>query len=87
MFAVVYNKFSQSQLLKLQKLYIHRHKAAEWAFDLLTTKANPGFVTYNHFEGMMRYYRPKMSELNGAGAEISNLIVYFQLEPYNPYPT
>lgn len=56
MLAVVYNSFSTHEREKFRKLFLHRRQACENAYRLL---AGPDGLTFQHFSGMMNYYKPK----------------------------
>ncbi|XP_067137462.1 two pore calcium channel protein 1-like [Centruroides vittatus] len=59
MLAVVYETFTRMEKEKFRKLLLHRRKACQLAFHLLVSKTSPASVSFRHFEGLMKYYKPK----------------------------
>ncbi|KAG1714271.1 Two pore calcium channel protein 1 [Nymphon striatum] len=59
MLAVVYEKFTSIEKDKFRKLLMHKRRACCHAFRLLVSKSHPSHIKYRHFEGLMRYHRPK----------------------------
>lgn len=62
MLAVVYEVFTTLEKEKMKKLYLHKHKACQLAFRLLTSKNDPDRLYFRHFHGLMRYYAPKSGD-------------------------
>jgi two pore calcium channel protein 1 len=62
MLAVVYATFWQIEKEKFRNLLLHKRKACQRAFRLLVSKKNPDTISFRHFEGLMKYYKPKMSK-------------------------
>uniref|UniRef100_A0A8D8TKZ2 Two pore calcium channel protein 1 n=2 Tax=Cacopsylla melanoneura TaxID=428564 RepID=A0A8D8TKZ2_9HEMI len=58
MLAVVYETFTTIERNKFRKLLLHKRKATQHAFKLLTTLQNPDQVKFQQFAGLMRYYAP-----------------------------
>ncbi|KAI5725538.1 hypothetical protein M8J77_016779 [Diaphorina citri] len=58
MLAVVYETFTSIERNKFRKLLLHKRKATQHAFKLLTTLQNPDQVKFQQFAGLMRYYAP-----------------------------
>lgn len=57
--AVVYERFSSLEKDKFRKLLLHRRKACQQAFRLLVNRTSPSCLYFCHFEGLMRYYKPR----------------------------
>eukprot|EP00095_Tigriopus_kingsejongensis_P005462 maker-scaffold865_size87005-snap-gene-0.16 protein:Tk05462 transcript:maker-scaffold865_size87005-snap-gene-0.16-mRNA-1 annotation:"two pore channel 1" len=57
MLAVVYDAFTRIEKEKFRRLFLHKRKAAQHAFNLLVTKERPKEVSFQHFEGLVRTYR------------------------------
>ncbi|CAL1300034.1 unnamed protein product [Larinioides sclopetarius] len=64
MLAVVYETFTRIEKDKFRKLLLHRRKACQLAFRLLVTKNSPLQMSFRHFEGLMKYFRPRNSKLD-----------------------
>ncbi|KAJ8044123.1 Two pore calcium channel protein 1 [Holothuria leucospilota] len=80
--AVVYNTFTDVEKEKFKKLYLHKREGASMAFRRLCSRKHQGLVSLNHFQGLMRYYRPNLSKrdillafhtLNSSGTGFLNL--------------
>ncbi len=56
MLAVVYDAFTRIEKEKFRRLFLHKRRAAEHAFRLLTTRERPEEISFQHFEGMLRFY-------------------------------
>ncbi|KAH9376766.1 hypothetical protein HPB48_010938 [Haemaphysalis longicornis] len=57
--AVVYERFSSLEKDKFRKLLLHRRKACHQAFRLLVNRTSPSCLYFSHFEGLMKYYKPR----------------------------
>ncbi|TRY69993.1 hypothetical protein TCAL_02815 [Tigriopus californicus] len=57
MLAVVYDAFTRIEKEKFRRLFLHKRKAAQHAFNLLVTKERPKEVSFQHFEGLVRAYK------------------------------
>ncbi|KAH7986185.1 hypothetical protein HPB52_025147 [Rhipicephalus sanguineus] len=57
--AVVYERFSSLEKDKFRKLLLHRRKACHQAFRLLVNRSSPSCLYFCHFEGLMKYYKPR----------------------------
>ncbi|XP_077509809.1 two pore channel protein 1-like [Amblyomma americanum] len=57
--AVVYERFSSLEKEKFRKLLLHRRKACHQAFRLLVNRSSPSCLYFCHFEGLMKYYKPR----------------------------
>jgi two pore calcium channel protein 1 len=64
MLAVVYETFIRIEKDKFRKLYIHRRRACKHAFRLLVTKSTPTRISFKHYEGLMKYYKPSACKLD-----------------------
>ncbi|XP_042904176.1 two pore channel protein 1 isoform X1 [Parasteatoda tepidariorum] len=64
MLAVVYETFIRIEKDKFRKLLLHRRKACQHAFRLLVTRNSPLQMSFRHFEGLMKYFKPKNSKLD-----------------------
>ncbi|XP_014770199.2 two pore channel protein 1 isoform X1 [Octopus bimaculoides] len=60
--AVVYDTFSSLEKEKLRKLFFHKRLGCRYAFQLLVSRQHPTTIQLKHFQGMMQYLRPKMSQ-------------------------
>ena len=63
MLAVVYEAFTRIEKEKFRKLLLHRRKACRLAFGLLVTQKAPKRISYKHFEGLMKYYKPSVNRI------------------------
>ena len=63
MLAVVYEAFTRIEKDKFRKLLLHRRKACRLAFGLLVTQKIPKKISFKHFEGLMKYYKPSATRL------------------------
>lgn len=61
MLAVVYETFTTIEKEKMKKLYLHKHKGCELAYNLLVSKSNSKQLRFKLFQGLMRYFAPKKS--------------------------
>ncbi|XP_076345676.1 two pore calcium channel protein 1-like isoform X2 [Tachypleus tridentatus] len=59
MLAVVYETFTRIEKDKFRKLLLHRRKACQHAFRLLVNRAHPTQISFRHFQGLMRHFKPK----------------------------
>nr|XP_006813199.1 PREDICTED: two pore calcium channel protein 1-like [Saccoglossus kowalevskii] len=57
--AVVYETFTGIEKEKFRQLLLHKYKGASCAFKLLCSTKNPGKVTFLHFSGLMKYFKPR----------------------------
>ncbi|GIX76970.1 two pore calcium channel protein 1 [Caerostris darwini] len=64
MLAVVYETFTRIEKDKFRKLLLHRRKACQLAFRLLVTKNSPLQMSFRHFEGLMKYFKPRNRKLD-----------------------
>ncbi|XP_071790581.1 two pore channel protein 1-like isoform X1 [Asterias amurensis] len=60
--AVVYDTFTGIEKAKFKALHLHKRTAASKAFKFLCSRRHPGKVSFNHFQGLMKFYRPRYSK-------------------------
>ncbi|RXM98192.1 Two pore calcium channel protein 1 [Acipenser ruthenus] len=59
--AVVFDTFNGVEKMKFKSLLLHKRSAVDHAFKLLVSKQRPTGVSFKQFDGLMRFYRPRMS--------------------------
>ncbi|KAM3610643.1 uncharacterized protein V6R79_006807 [Siganus canaliculatus] len=59
--AVVFDTFNDVEKMKFKSLLLHKRSAIEHAFQLLVSRQRPMGVSLKQFDGLMRFYRPRMS--------------------------
>lgn len=59
--AVVFDTFNDIEKKKFKSLLLHKHTAAQHSYQLLVNPQGPPGILFRHFDGMMRYYKPRMS--------------------------
>ncbi|XP_078277857.1 two pore channel protein 1 isoform X2 [Rhinoraja longicauda] len=59
--AVVFDTFNDVEKRKFKSLLLHKRSAIEHAFRLLVSKRRHNGISFKQFEGLMRYYYPRMS--------------------------
>ncbi|XP_047684812.1 two pore channel protein 1 isoform X3 [Prionailurus viverrinus] len=59
--AVVFDTFNDIEKRKFKSLLLHKRTAIQHAYRLLVSQRRPAGVSYRQFEGLMRFYRPRMS--------------------------
>ncbi|XP_042767262.1 two pore calcium channel protein 1 isoform X2 [Panthera leo] len=59
--AVVFDTFNDIEKRKFKSLLLHKRTAIQHAYRLLISQRRPAGVSYRQFEGLMRFYRPRMS--------------------------
>ena len=57
MLAVVYDAFTRIEKEKFRRLFLHKRRASQHAFQLLVTKDRPEEVSFPHFEGLLKAYK------------------------------
>ncbi|XP_072443460.1 two pore channel protein 1 isoform X2 [Chiloscyllium punctatum] len=62
--AVVFDTFNDVEKKKFKSLLLHKRLAIEHAFRLLVSKRRPNGVSFKQFEGLMRFYSPRMNARN-----------------------
>lgn len=65
MLAVVYETFTSIEKEKMKKLYLHKHKACELAYNLLVSKKQTKQLRFKQFQGLMRYFAPDKCKYRG----------------------
>uniref|UniRef100_H3AQL6 Two pore segment channel 1 n=1 Tax=Latimeria chalumnae TaxID=7897 RepID=H3AQL6_LATCH len=88
--AVVFDTFNDIEKRKFRSLLLHKRTAVEHAFRLLVSKQRPAGISFRHFDGLMRFYKPGMSvrdryltfkALNNSGSELLRMrFCFFRLE-------
>ncbi|GAB6028669.1 hypothetical protein CHUAL_004495 [Chamberlinius hualienensis] len=59
MLAVVYHAFTEIEKDKFRKLLLHKRRACQHAFKLLVNRKSPFKMGFKHFEGFLKFYKPK----------------------------
>ncbi|CAL8335310.1 two pore calcium channel protein 1 isoform X2 [Gadus morhua] len=59
--AVVFDTFNGVEKMKFKSLLLHKRSAIDHAFQLLVSRQRPEGVSLKQFDGLMRFYRPRMS--------------------------
>ncbi|XP_071945842.1 two pore channel protein 1-like [Antedon mediterranea] len=60
--AVVYDTFTGIEKNKFKKLFMHKRTGAAKAFRLLCSRKHLGKLSFTHFQGLLRYYRPSLKK-------------------------
>ncbi|XP_038829469.1 two pore calcium channel protein 1-like isoform X2 [Salvelinus namaycush] len=85
--AVVFDTFNGVEKMKFKSLMLHKRSAIDHAFQLLVSRQRPMGVSLKQFDGLMRFYRPRMSArdrfltykaLNTAGAPMLSLDDFYK---------
>ncbi|NXQ91809.1 TPC1 protein, partial [Nyctibius grandis] len=58
--AVVFDTFNDIEKRKFKSLLLHKRTAMQHAYRLLITKQRPSGISFKHFEGLLRFYKPRM---------------------------
>lgn len=58
--AVVFDTFSDIEKRKFKSLLLHKRTAIQHAYRLLVSKQRPSGISFKQFEGLMRFYKPRM---------------------------
>ncbi|TFK04715.1 SWI/SNF-related matrix-associated actin-dependent regulator of chromatin subfamily A-like protein 1 [Platysternon megacephalum] len=58
--AVVFDTFSDIEKRKFKSLLLHKRTAIRHAYRLLVSKQRPSGISFKQFEGLMRFYKPRM---------------------------
>uniref|UniRef100_A0A6I8NXX1 Two pore segment channel 1 n=1 Tax=Ornithorhynchus anatinus TaxID=9258 RepID=A0A6I8NXX1_ORNAN len=58
--AVVFDTFNDFEKRKFKSLLLHKRTAIQHAYCLLTSQRVQAGISYKHFEGLMRFYQPRM---------------------------
>ncbi|XP_023384005.1 two pore calcium channel protein 1 isoform X3 [Pteropus vampyrus] len=59
--AVVFDTFNDIEKRKFKSLLLHKRTAIQHAYRLLISQRRPAGISYRQFEGLMRFYKPRMS--------------------------
>ncbi|XP_059975640.1 two pore channel protein 1 isoform X2 [Mesoplodon densirostris] len=59
--AVVFDTFNDIEKHKFKSLLLHKRAAIQHAYRLLISQREPAGISYRQFEGLMRFYKPRMS--------------------------
>ncbi|XP_066467222.1 two pore channel protein 1 [Tiliqua scincoides] len=59
--AVVFDTFNDIEKKKFRSLLLHKRTAIQHAYHLLVSKQSPSGISFKQFDGLMRFYRPRMS--------------------------
>uniref|UniRef100_A0A4X1THD0 Voltage-dependent calcium channel protein TPC1 n=1 Tax=Sus scrofa TaxID=9823 RepID=A0A4X1THD0_PIG len=59
--AVVFDTFNDIEKRKFKSLLLHKRTAIQHAYRLLVSHRRPAGISYRQFEGLMRFYKPRMS--------------------------
>ncbi|XP_053726293.1 two pore channel protein 1 isoform X2 [Synchiropus splendidus] len=85
--AVVFDTFNGVEKMKFKSLLLHKRCAIDHAFQLLVSRQRPMGVSLKQFDGLMRFYRPRMSArdrfltykaLNTSGAAMLSLQDFYK---------
>ncbi|XP_037536980.1 two pore calcium channel protein 1 [Nematolebias whitei] len=85
--AVVFDTFNDVEKMKFKSLLLHKRSAIDHAFQLLVSRQRPTGVSLKQFDGLMRFYRPRMSArdrfltykaLNTSGAQMLSLQDFYR---------
>ncbi|KAM9744105.1 two pore channel protein 1 isoform 1-T1 [Menidia menidia] len=85
--AVVFDTFNGVEKMKFKSLLLHKRSAVDHAFQLLVSRQRPMGVSLKQFDGLMRFYRPRMSArdrfltykaLNTSGASMLSLQDFYK---------
>ncbi|XP_067465240.1 two pore channel protein 1 [Thunnus thynnus] len=85
--AVVFDTFNEVERMKFKSLLLHKRSAIDHAFQLLVSRQRPLGVSLKQFDGLMRFYRPRMSArdrfltykaLNTSGAPMLSLQDFYK---------
>nr|XP_009935039.1 PREDICTED: two pore calcium channel protein 1 [Opisthocomus hoazin] len=58
--AVVFDTFNDIEKRKFKSLLLHKRTAIQHAYRLLITRQRPSGISFKHFEGLLRFYKPRM---------------------------
>uniref|UniRef100_A0A3B4UKQ5 Two pore segment channel 1 n=1 Tax=Seriola dumerili TaxID=41447 RepID=A0A3B4UKQ5_SERDU len=85
--AVVFDTFNDVEKMKFKSLLLHKRSAIDHAFQLLVSRQRPMGVSLKQFDGLMHFYRPRMSArdrfltykaLNTSGAPMLSLQDFYK---------
>lgn len=58
---MVFDTFNDIEKHKFKSLLLHKRTAMQHAYGLLVSQRRPAGISYRQFEGLMRFYKPRMS--------------------------
>ncbi|XP_068937696.1 two pore channel protein 1 isoform X5 [Petaurus breviceps papuanus] len=58
--AVVFDTFNDIEKRKFKSLLLHKRTAIQHAYSLLVSQRRPSGISFRQFEGLMRFYKPRM---------------------------
>ncbi|XP_054852779.1 two pore channel protein 1 isoform X2 [Eublepharis macularius] len=59
--AVVFDTFNDIEKMKFRSLLLHKRTAIQHAYRLLVSKQRPSGISFKQFDGLMQFYKPRMS--------------------------
>nr|KAF6404313.1 two pore segment channel 1 [Molossus molossus] len=59
--AVVFDTFNDIEKRKFKSLLLHKRTAIQHAYRLLISQRRPAGISYKQFEGLLRFYKPRMN--------------------------
>ncbi|XP_061459125.1 two pore channel protein 1 isoform X2 [Rhineura floridana] len=59
--AVVFDTFNDIEKMKFRSLLLHKRTAIQHAYRLLVSEQRPSGISFKQFDGLMRFYKPRMS--------------------------
>ncbi|XP_063769368.1 two pore channel protein 1 isoform X1 [Pseudophryne corroboree] len=59
--AVVFDTFNDIEKKKFKSLLLHKRTATQHSYQLLVNPQGPPGISFQHFNGMMKFYKPRMS--------------------------
>ncbi|KAG9487107.1 hypothetical protein GDO78_007142 [Eleutherodactylus coqui] len=59
--AVVFDTFNDIEKKKFKSLLLHKRTATQHSYQLLHNPQGPPGISFRQFDGMMRFYKPRMS--------------------------
>ncbi|KAK9391628.1 two pore calcium channel protein 1 [Crotalus adamanteus] len=59
--AVVFDTFSAIEKMKFRSLLLHKRMAIQHAYRLLVSKQRPSGIAFKQFDGLLRFYAPRMN--------------------------
>uniref|UniRef100_A0A250YLB5 Two pore calcium channel protein 1 n=1 Tax=Castor canadensis TaxID=51338 RepID=A0A250YLB5_CASCN len=59
--AVVFDTFNDIEKRKFKSLLLHKRTAIQHAYRLLVSRRRPAGISFRQFEGLMRFYKPRVS--------------------------
>ncbi|XP_053558136.1 two pore channel protein 1 isoform X2 [Bombina bombina] len=59
--AVVFDTFNDVEKKKFKSLLLHKRTATQHSYQLILNSQGPPGISFSHFDGMMKFYKPRMS--------------------------